>query len=148
MSVLPDPISQSDFYADVPTKRLMAWLFDWVLILCIALFTTLIVGILTLGIGLFFFFGLWALIAFLYPWVSLSGRSATPGMRLMGIELRNNLGLPLDGITALLHTVGTMICFSTGAQIISIVMMLFTARKQGLVDMILGTAMMNKIARY
>ena len=54
---------------------------------------------------------------------------------------------PLDGLYALLHTVGTMIAYAISLQIVSVILMLITSRKQGLVDLILATAVVNRAAR-
>lgn len=141
---LPNADTQREFYQDVPIKRLIAWVFDSLIIVTLSIFAAL----LTLGIAFFFFFALWAAIAFLYRWITISARSATPGMRLMGIELRTAQGQKLDGVFALMHTLGTMFCFGTLLQFVSIILMCVSKQGQGLVDMVLGTSMLNKTARY
>ena len=143
-SGLPDPDYHAEFYADVPSKRLMAWVID-----------TLLIGLVTAAITflgfllpLFFLPLLFAVVSFFYRWGSIAARSATPGMRFMAIELRDRDGRHLDGGTAFLHTVGYMISVVTvPLQLISIVMMLMTARRQGLSDTILGTAAVNRRVR-
>lgn len=144
MSKLPDPTTQATFYKDVPLKRLFAWVLDGI----ISFVMTVIISVLLLGIPFFFFFGLWAVVSVIYRVLSITGGSATWGMRFVGIELRTSQAHPMDFIMALLHTIGTLICMATGLQIISIILMLFTARGQGLVDLVLGTAAVNKMARY
>lgn len=144
LSGLPDPQSQAGFYADVPFKRLMAWVIDGALTFAL----TFLISLFTLGIGFFFFFFIWAVLGFAYRFITIAGRSATIGMRLMGIELRTGTGQRFDGMQALLHTAGTTLCFATGVQFISVILMVVTARGQGLPDMILGTAMVNNKARY
>ncbi len=140
-SGLPDPEYHAEFYADVPSKRFLAWIIDVILISMITALLTLL-GVL---IPLLFLPFLFAAVSFLYRWSTIAGRSATPGMRFMAIELRDRDGQPLDGGTAFLHTAGYAISVMTfPLQLISIVMMLMTARRQGLTDTILGTAAVNR----
>ncbi len=140
-SGLPDPDYHAEFYADVPFKRLLAWIVD---VLLISIFTA---GLTLLGflIPLFFLPLLYAVVSFLYRWSTIASRSATPGMRLMAIEFRDRDGQRFDGGTAFLHTAGyTFSVVTVPLQLISIVMMLMTARRQGLTDTILGTAALNR----
>ena len=142
-SGLPDPDYHAEFYTDVPAKRLLAWIIDVILI-------SLITGLLTLLgvlIPLLFLPFLFAAVSFIYRWSTIAGRSATPGMRFMAIELRDRDGQRLDGGTAFLHTAGYAVSVMTfPLQLISIVLMLMTARRQGLTDTILGTAAVNRRA--
>jgi uncharacterized RDD family membrane protein YckC len=143
-SSLPDPEYQAEFYADVPVKRALAWGVDTILI---ALITLLVVPF-TLFLGLFFLPVLYMALSFLYRTVSLARRSATPGMRLMAIEFRDRTGARFDLGTAFLHTLGYTLTISTLLpQLLSIGLMLTTARGQGLTDMVLGTVAINKPAR-
>ena len=98
--------------------------------------------------ALFFLPLLYGIVSFLYRWSSLAARSATPGMRIMAIELRTLAGDRLDGATAFFHTAGYFFSVVTfPLQLISIAMMLFTPRRQGLSDTILGTAAINRGTR-
>ena len=64
-----------------------------------------------------------------------------------GIELREHSGARLDGGSALLHTVGYTVSMAVPIlQIISILLMLTTARGQGLSDHMLGTVMLKRRA--
>ncbi|HHC29132.1 MAG TPA: RDD family protein [Rhodobacterales bacterium] len=141
---LPDPYTQGEFYADVPLKRFIAWLVDGLLIFL----TALLISVLTIGIGFFFFGVLILTITFIYRTVSLANRSATPGMRLAAIEMRTQSGARFDLTTAALHTLGYQISVSMVLpQIVSIVLMLTSPRAQGLTDHVLGTAAVNRSAR-
>ncbi len=141
---LPDPDSQGEFYRDVAIKRAFAWLVDAILISLISL----IVVIFTFGIGLFFYGLILFAVSFLYRFITIASASATPGMRLMAIELRNFRGERFDTTTALLHTLGYLgsVAF-VFPQIISIILMATSRRGQGLSDMVLGTAALNQAAR-
>jgi uncharacterized RDD family membrane protein YckC len=140
---LPDPETQSEFYADVPTKRFFAWLVD---ILLIGLLSVLTLPF-TLFLGVFFFPLIYLTIGVIYRTVSLANRSATPGMRLMAVEFRTAEGRLFDLPAAFLHTMGYTVSVSVfPLQLVSIVLMLTSARAQGLTDHILGTAAINRAA--
>ena len=65
----------------------------------------------------------------------------------MAISLRDAYGRRLDFGLALLHTLGYTVSMSLPLiQIVSIVLMLSSERRQGLTDMALGTAMVNRRA--
>ncbi len=139
----PDPVSHGEFYADVTTKRLVAFLIDSLLIVLI----TIILIPLTAFIALLFFGFVGLLVSLIYRTVSLSRRSATPGMRLMGIEFRTHQGERLSPGMAIVHTVLFTLSMSmVFPQVISIILMLTTAKGQSLNDFLLGTAVINKAA--
>jgi uncharacterized RDD family membrane protein YckC len=143
-STLPDPDHQAEFYADVPIKRALAWVVDSILIAII----TMVVVPFTLFLSLFFLPLLYLTISFLYRTISLARNSATPGMRLMAIEFRDRTGARFDLGTAFLHTLGYTLTISTLLpQVLSMGLMLTTARGQGLTDLVLGTVAINKPAR-
>ena len=128
----PDPELQPQFYDSVPTKRLLAWGADMLIVAAL----TLLVVPFTAFVGLFF-------LPFLY--LTLSRGSATWGMRLMSIELRTREDAPFDLATAFLHTLGYTVSFAMPPlQLVSIVLMLSTQRHQGLSDLALGTVAMNR----
>jgi uncharacterized RDD family membrane protein YckC len=141
---LPDPVREGHFYAGVAMKRLLAWVADAVLILVLCL----IVVPFTAFTALFFFPFLWLVVSFFYRWATLAGGSATWGMRLMAIEIREQDGHRLTGTTAFLHTLGYTVSVAVAPlQLISVILMLVLGRGQGLTDMILGTAAINRPAR-
>ena len=140
-TALPDPDYDRAFYDGVPAKRLFAWVIDVVLVTII----TFLLGIVTLS-ALWWIWPLtFILVNFLYRAGTIAAGSATLGMRLMNIELRGATGARLSGGEAVLHTLAYMV--ATGfviLQVISIVMMAFGARHQGLHDLILGSAAINR----
>jgi len=86
-----------------------------------------------------------AVVGFMYRVITLSNGSATWGMRMMSIELRQADGSKLEFISALLHTVGLYISFALPiVQFISILMMASQPTGKGVSDLILGTVMINK----
>ncbi|AXQ93321.1 RDD family protein [Cereibacter azotoformans] len=140
---LPDPDRHAEFYADVPLKRGLAWVVDMFLI---ALITALIVPF-TAFTALFYLPVLFLCVGFAYRTVTLARSSATPGMRLMAIGLRTHRGEPLGLSEAFLHTLGYTVSVSMVLpQIVSVVLMLTTARAQGLTDHLLGTVALNRAA--
>ncbi|TCL09727.1 RDD family protein [Shimia isoporae] len=142
---LPDPELQSEFYADVPFKRFMAWIIDTILVTVVCV---LIVP-LTAFTGIFFFGFLLLVVGFAYRAITLANNSATWGMRLTSIEMRRMDGNRFDLGTAFLHTLGYHISFTFFIiQVVSIVLMMTTARAQGLTDHLLGTVAINRAARY
>lgn len=138
---LPDPDMQPEFYASVPVKRLVAWVVDSLLIGGL----TLLIVPLTGFVALFFLPMLFLVVGVAYRWVTLTRSSATPGMRLVAIEFRDADGRRLDGAMALVHTLGfTLSMAFVLPQVVSVVLMLTGARAQGLTDVILGTAAINR----
>jgi uncharacterized RDD family membrane protein YckC len=141
---LPDPVYQSEFYADVPLKRALAWIVDSIVIGLAAL---LIVP-LTAFTALFFLPLLFLAVSFVYRTLTLAGASATWGMRLMAIEFRDHRGERFDLPTAALHTLGYILTFSTILpQLLSMALMAFGPRGQGLTDLVLGSVAINRPAR-
>lgn len=139
--LLPDPQLLPEFYAWVPLKRLLAWAVDTLLILMLTLVVLLATALLTV----FILPLLYTALNIAYRWVTLARWSATPGMALMAVELRDAAGRRLDPTTALLHTLGyTVSVLVTPLQIASVALMLITARRQGATDLLLGTAMINR----
>jgi uncharacterized RDD family membrane protein YckC len=137
----PDPDMQPQFYDGIPTKRLFAWITDTIVIV---LFCLLILPF-TAFTGVFFFPLLMLVVGFIYRCGTLANGSATWGMRLMSMEIRQANDRPLDGGMAILHTLGYSFSIAMmPLQLISIVLMVTSARKQGLTDMALGTVALNK----
>ncbi len=140
---IPDPVTQPEFYRDVPAKRLLAWVVDTVLItlICIAILPF------TAFTGIFFFPLLLLVVGFAYRVVTIARGSATWGMRLVALEFRTLDGHRFDLSMAFLHTLGLTISFALPIlQVISIVLMLTTQRAQGLSDHVLGTVALNRRA--
>ena len=143
MTQLPDPITQSSFYENVPAKRLLAWVFDAVFVLILSV----VVLPFTAFLGLFFLPLLWLVVGFAYRVITTTNGSATWGMRIASIELRNSAGTRLNLGEATLHTLGYSVSIGTFLiQAASIVLMCASLRGQSLTDHILGTVMLNKQA--
>lgn len=140
---LPDPHRSARFYAGVPAKRLLAWVVDTVVI---AIASAVVLPF-TAFTAIFFFPALMLFVGFFYRWFTLAGASATWGMRLMAIEIRAPDGCRLSNESAFAHTLGYTISVAIPPlQLVSVVMMLLTDRRQGLTDIVLGTAAINRPA--
>ena len=143
LSHLPDPERQSAFYEGVTVKRGIAWVIDFV----ITMVLVVPMLIFTVGLGIFFFPVLFFLVGFAYRVLTIASGSATWGMRMMAIELRNAFGERLDLTQAFLHTLGYTISLSVPViQVASVICMFVTERGQGLTDMALGTVALNRRA--
>ncbi|QIE54000.1 RDD family protein [Pikeienuella piscinae] len=141
--VLPDPVTDRQFYDGVPARRLLAFLIDVVLVWGIAL----IVGILTLGIGFFILGFVIAVVDFIYRVATISNRSATPGMRFAGIELRQRDGARFDLFHAIGHTLLFYVAISfIVVQLVSVALMAGSAMGRGLHDLPFGSTMINSPA--
>lgn len=141
MTALPDPDYQAEFYASVPSKRLLAWVVDSIVIFALSAAAV----VLTAFTGLLIWPLLFLVIGFAYRTVTIAQGSATWGMRFAGIELRNGTGQRLDSTEAVLHTVGYSLSLTFPVlQVISVILMLTSARGQGLSDHLLGTVMLNR----
>jgi len=143
MSALPDPQAQSEFYENVPLKRLFAWIID-------AIVTTvgcIVILPFTAFTGVFFFPLLFLAVGFAYRVVTIANYSGTLGMLLAAIELRQADGRRMDAGSAFAHTLGYTMSWTVPVfQLISVIMMASTERGQGLSDMVLQTVMINKRA--
>ena len=138
---LPDPAREPAFYEGVATKRALAWVAD----VGITFALCLLVLPFTAFTALFWWPLLWAVVAFLYRWATMAGGSATWGMRLMSLTVRERDGSPLSGATALAHVAGYAVSVAAfPLLVISAALIAGLGRGQGLTDMILGTATINR----
>lgn len=129
-------------YDGVRTRRVFACVIDYLIVgLLLIPFGILVflLGLLTFGIGWSLFGILAPLVAVVYVWNTLGGRNqATMGMRMMGIRLDRLDGRPVDGLTAVVHTV---LFWAGNVALTPLVLLvtLFSDRKRTLHDILLGT---------
>jgi uncharacterized RDD family membrane protein YckC len=137
-----DPAVHPELYEGVRTRRIFAFVVDAMVVLFLMVVAFIVIGILgifTLGLAWLLIPAIWPVVAILYAVLTLGGpHSATPGMRAMGIAIRTLRGERLDYGIALLHALGFWFSVAILTPLILIVA-LFTARKQLLHDLILGT---------
>ncbi|RED13166.1 RDD family protein [Pontivivens insulae] len=139
---LPDPARDPQFYDGVVFKRFMAWILDFAFIFIL----WLVAGIVTLTLA-WWVLPLWVVVDFTYRVLTLTGRSATWGMRAMGIELRDGFGQKFGFGQAIVHT--ALFYVSVGfilSHVLSIILMIGTARGQALHDIPLGSTAINRPA--
>lgn len=144
MSGLPDPDTDPQFYDGVVIRRLFAWFIDVTVILVIGVPLAFVFGLVTLGFGFALFPILVAGVGFFYRTITITNRSATWGMRLLGIEFRRHDGSRFDFLTAVLHT--ALYTVSIGmvfVQMASMAAMVGTRYGQGLPDLVLRTTAIN-----
>ena len=143
---LPHPDTRPDLYDGVVPKRGVAWLVDSILIALLTLLVAVLLAPVTLLMSVVFIVPLYAVLGFLYRWVTIARASATPGMRFAAVELRDRFGQPLDSGAALLHTLGYSLSLAVfPLQFISIALMLISERGQGLTDHVMGTTALNRV---
>ncbi len=106
ISPFDDPGLPAAAFSGVRTRRVIAFCLDFMSasILAVVLWTVLVVF--SFGLFLFFLPPLWPFVAFFYNGLSVSGpRMATPGMRLLDLEMRFTDGSPVTFVAAALHGV-------------------------------------------
>ncbi|WP_017929433.1 RDD family protein [Limimaricola hongkongensis] len=138
---LPDPETSPECYDGTAFKRALAWTVD---VMVIAVICALLVPF-TAFLGLFFFPLMMMVVGFFYRWATITAGSATWGMRLMAIELRDGDDRPLDATQAFLHTAGYAVSVAIfPLQLVSMAMMLLTPHGQGLTDSVLATTALRR----
>ena len=144
-----DPKTHPALFDGVLSRRVLAFLFDVVMILAIMAAMSVVIFIL----GILTFSLAWGLYAILLPMVALpytaltlgGYKASTPGMRLMGLEMRLWYGAKPYSLLALMHA----LLFWFGNALLTpfiILVALFSRRSQMLHDMILGTVVVDRDA--
>ena len=142
-SGLPDPFRHAEFYRNVPAKRALAWGID-VTIITVA---SLLLTPLTLFTSLFYFPLFYLCVGMAYRTLTIARGSGTWGMRLMAIELRDFNGDRFELPQAALHTAAyTASWVIFPVQLLSAAAMAGTSRAQGLTDLVMGSAAINRSA--
>jgi uncharacterized RDD family membrane protein YckC len=145
--LLFDPAERPEIYIGVRTRRVLAFFVDAALILALmtlAYGMVAVLGIVTLGLGWLLFALVWPFVAILYILFTLGGpRSATPGMRLVGLEMRTGYGAPMYPVLALAHAVLFWLSVTILTPLVLLVS-LFSARKRLLHDLVLGTIVIRR----
>jgi len=146
-ATLPDPATAPELFEGILLRRAMAFVIDVVILLMlsgIVLFIGLILGILTLGLGLLAL-PLVVPVAILGYYAATLGSPmrATLGMRAMDIVLTPARGAPLDGWKILVHPLVFWItCWI--AWPVSLIIALFTPRREMVQDLATGTLMVRR----
>jgi uncharacterized RDD family membrane protein YckC len=140
--IIPTRLDDVRVYDGVRTRRVLAFVLDYIIVALLTIPAAILVfflGLLTLGLGWVLFGILVPGVVILYIWTTLGGADqATSGMKMMGIRLDRLDGRPIDGLTAVVHSV----LFWAGNVILSplvLLVTLFSDRKRTLHDLLLGT---------
>jgi uncharacterized RDD family membrane protein YckC len=144
-----DPAAQPELFDGILSKRILAFIIDAILIVLLmipAALVLFVLGIITLGIGWLLYPALFAIVALGYCAFTLGGRrSATPGMQVLGVEMRTWNGQRLFPLLAIMHALIFWFSISLLTPLILLVG-LFTQRRQLLHDLLLGVVAVNTYA--
>jgi uncharacterized RDD family membrane protein YckC len=148
-----DPLSQSELFRGVLTRRVFAFLIDLVVLsvpVIVGYLFIAVFGLITLGLGWALFWLAWPasiIWAILYYGASIGGPySATLGMRVMDLELRTWYGAPGYFVLGAMHAVLFWISISFLSPLVLLVG-LFNGRRRLLHDIVLGTVVINSSIR-
>lgn len=123
-------------------RRIAAFIIDHIVIGLLVFAAAILVflfGVLTLGLGWMLYAILVPAVAILYVWTTLGGpKQATLGMRAMDIRLERLDGRPIDGLTAVVHTV-LFWAFNAALTPLILLATWFLDYKRTLHDLLLGT---------
>lgn len=144
---LPNPATAPELFEGVLTRRVLAYLIDvslLVVVCAILALVSMILGFFTFGIP-------WLLLPVLLPLIILgyyavtlgSPSRATIGMAMFDLVLTPARGRPLDGWAILIHPIVFWITVWI-AWPISLVVALFTPRRQMVQDLVTGTLMLRR----
>ena len=138
-----------DLYSGVLVKRFFAFAIDIIFMLVWILFGYFVIFILaipTLGLALFFLSAVWLIVYILYIGLTLGGpTAATPGMRIMGLEMTMlNGGKPGFSIACFHALLFWILLFSTIVILLSFIFALFNEQRRTLHDVFAGVVIVNR----
>jgi uncharacterized RDD family membrane protein YckC len=148
-----DPDAHPDLFEGVPSRRVIAFLIDFVVIAVPVGLGAMFIfafGLVTLGLGWALFWLLspasviWAL--FYYGMTFGSERSATIGMRVMNLEMRTWYGAPSYFVLGAVHAI-VFWCSVSFLTPLVLFVCFFNTRRRLLHDMLLGTVVVNSVVR-
>jgi uncharacterized RDD family membrane protein YckC len=141
-----DPVAQPELFEGLRWRRTMAFVVDVSMVgmlFMIAAFAVFFLGLVTLGLGWMLYLVLWQAVALLYTAFTLGGpSSATPGMRMMGLEMRLWYGAKAYPLLAAAHVIAFWLSISFLTPLVLVVSLL-NERKRLLHDIVLGTVVVN-----
>lgn len=140
--VISDRLDDARLFEGVRTRRVIAFLIDYVLIAILVIPVAVLIaffGVLTLGLGWLLYGIIGPMVALAYVAMTMGGRAqATKGMQWMGIRVERLDGRPLDPLLAMVHTV----LFWAGNAVLTPLLLLatlFIDGKRTVHDLLLGT---------
>ncbi len=133
-------------YEGVRSRRIMAFLIDYALVLVLCVPAAVIVfflGLFSFGLGWALYSVLFVIVALPYVGLTLGGpRQATPGMQIAGVRMVRSDGGRVDPMLAMVHAV----LFWAGNVILTpliLLVSLFADRKRLLHDILLGVVVVR-----
>lgn len=137
-------------YIEVRRRRLMSFIFDYMVVAVLCVPAALLVGfagILTLGLGWLLYAILVPLVAISYLGLTLGGnRQATIGMAIFSLKIRRLDGQLVNPPLAILHGVLFWLIHSVFSPFM-LLASLFSSRKRLLHDWLLATEIINRPAK-
>ena len=135
-------VSDDRLVAGVLSRRLVAWLVDVCLLMALGIVGWLVVGVLTLGLGL----PLLSMLPLLYNWGFVSSRlQATPGQAMLGLAVVRDEDLgPPTLLQALVWTLGYLLTVFVFFPLTLVA--LFTTRHRALHDLASGLLVVRRRA--
>lgn len=144
---LPDPATAPELFEGVLPRRVIAYIFDVVVITAMIVLVSVfggVIGFFTFGLGWLALFVVIPVVILGYYAATLgSHRRATLGMQAMDLVLTPTRGAPLDGWRILIHPIIFWITVWI-AWPISLVVALLTPRREMVQDLITGTLMLRR----
>jgi uncharacterized RDD family membrane protein YckC len=138
------PIYNDRAYDGVLSRRIFAFLIDYVVMgiaVVVLAFFIGILGVLTFGLAWLLYAVLVPIVVVPYVAFSLGGRDqATPGMKAMDLKIVKDDGTKVDSLIATVHLVLFWV-FNTVLTPFILLLTLFTGRKRALHDILLHTSM-------
>jgi uncharacterized RDD family membrane protein YckC len=126
----------------VRTRRIVAVLFDLILVSLLSMTLFVVLGFLTLGVAWLILPPLFPFVAFFYNGLTISGwRMATPGMKFMDLEMRLVDGSPTPFLYAAVHAVLFYVSWMFPPVFL---FSLFAADKRCLHDMLAGVIVLRR----
>lgn len=149
-----DPTTQPEYFAGVLGRRTMAFIFDFVLVVCLTVLAyglLFVLGIITLGLA-WLVLGILAgamfpVIALAYSAYTMSRpASATVGMRMFDLQIRTWYGDRMNGLLGAFHT---LVYYFSVTMLTPFILLVpfFNARKRALHDYLTGTVVINSEMR-
>jgi len=143
----PLPTAAPQLYSGIVVRRCIAYLIDVLIIAALGLclgFALSIVGILSFGLLSPLAVIVMALWPLLYHSFFLATRSATPGMRCFGLELRDWSGKQVEPLQAVLVVLLFYVSVSLTAWLVLLVVLL-NDRGRALHDILANTLMVRRV---
>lgn len=140
------PSAAPQLYSGVVLRRCIAYLIDVLIIAVLGLclgFALSIVGVLSFGLLSPLAVIVMALWPLLYHSFFVATRGATPGMSLLGLELRDWSGKPIEPLQAVLVVLLFYVTISLTAWLVLLVV-LFNDRGRALHDILANTLMVRQ----